>query len=133
MQVVVVITATIAIVITNSVGVVNLVTIVKEQMVLAKLNLVKLGAEIIGITACLAIPRLKAVPIIKVKAIQVEEVFTEQADPIIKVRAVQVEEVFTVTEQADPIIEVKTQRAIPTNLKADSTVKVKAIQVKLQV
>ena len=104
-------------------------------MVLAKLNLVKLGAEIIGITACLAIPRLKAAPIIKVKAIQVEEVFTvtEQADPIIKVRAVQVEEVFTVTEQADPIIEVKTQRAIPTNLKADSTVKVKAIQVKLQV
>jgi hypothetical protein len=44
MQVVVVITATIAIVTTNSVGVVNLVTIAKEQMVLAKLNLVKLGA-----------------------------------------------------------------------------------------
>ena len=44
MQVVVVITATIAIVTTNLVGVVNLVTIVKEQMVLAKLNLVKLGA-----------------------------------------------------------------------------------------
>lgn len=88
---------TIAIVTTNSAGVVSLVTIVKVHMVLAKLNLARVEVKIIDITEFLAILpiRLKADPIIGVKAIQVVEVLTvtDQVDPIIKVKANRLREV----------------------------------------